>query len=236
MEKAFVAGATGYTGREVVRSLRARGVETVAHVRPDSPRLEAWRERFLALGATVDTTAWERAPMAETLRRLQPSVVFALLGTTRRRERAAAAAGRVESYQTVDYGLTHLLLQAAVESGVRPRVVYLSATGVREGTRNPYLSARARVEQELRRSGLPFLIARPSFITGADRDEPRPLEQLAAAVADTALWAVGRLGARRLADRYRSTTASALGAALVRLALAPGPPEQVVESEGLRPA
>ena len=40
---AFVAGATGFTGREVVRLLVERGVPAVAHVRPDSPRLEEWK-------------------------------------------------------------------------------------------------------------------------------------------------------------------------------------------------
>ena len=34
----FVVGATGYTGREVVRLLREKRIPTVAHVRPDSPR------------------------------------------------------------------------------------------------------------------------------------------------------------------------------------------------------
>lgn len=234
MDRAFVAGATGYTGREVVRLLRARGVETIAHVRPDSPQLEAWRERFGALGASVDATPWRPEAMANTLRRVRPSVVFALLGTTRRRGRAAARAGRSEDYQTVDYGLTHLLIGAAVESGARPRLVYLSAAGVSEGTRNAYLASRARIEAELRTSGLPFVVARPSFITGADRDEPRPLERAAAEVADAALGVIGRLGGRKLAERYRSTTGGELAGALVRLALAPGAPAQVVESEGLR--
>ena len=53
MQIAFVAGATGYTGREVVRVLLERGVRTVAHVRPDSPHVDEWRSRFEAQGAAV---------------------------------------------------------------------------------------------------------------------------------------------------------------------------------------
>ena len=64
-----VAGATGLTGREVVAQLRQRGVPTVAHVRPDSPRLDEWRARFEALGATVDTTPWAPDPLTRRLRR-----------------------------------------------------------------------------------------------------------------------------------------------------------------------
>jgi nucleoside-diphosphate-sugar epimerase len=230
---AWVAGATGYTGREVVRILRERGVETVAHVRPDSPALERFRERFLALGARVETTPWEPEAMAAALRSLRPDAVFALLGTTRARGRAAAARGAIDTYQTVDYGLTRLLLDAAGASGGRPRFVYLSALGVAPGARNPYLAARARLEDDLRRSGLPFTVARPSFITGPDRDEDRPLERMAAGVLDSATSVLGALGLRSV-ERWRSTTPRVLAGALVRLAFDPSAEGRVVESEALR--
>ncbi|HXI21184.1 MAG TPA: NAD(P)H-binding protein, partial [Gemmatimonadales bacterium] len=185
MTRAFVAGATGYTGQAVVRRLRGSGVETIAHVRPDSPRLEPWRERFAGLGARVDQTAWDPEAMRATLAALRPDLVFALLGTTRSRGRRHPG----ESYESVDEGLTLLLLRATVEAGIRPRFIYLSSVGVRPGTRNRYLAARVRVETEVRASGLPWLIARPSFITGRDRDERRPAERIAAGVADLALAA-----------------------------------------------
>ncbi|ABS25910.1 SDR family oxidoreductase [Anaeromyxobacter sp. Fw109-5] len=234
MHTAFVAGATGYTGREVVRALRAAGIATVAHVRPDSPRLEEWRARFGALGAQVDATPWDAAAMATTLARVRPTMVFALLGTTRRRGREAARRGRSESYASVDHGLTRLLLDAALTSGGRPRFVYLSAAGVREGTPSAYLAARARLERELSGSGLPYTIARPSFVTGPDREERRPLERTAAVAADAVLGIAARLGARRLAARWRSITAAELAAALVRLALDPAAERRVVGADALR--
>ena len=46
---AFVAGATGYTGRAVVERLVADGFEAVAHVRPDSSRLASEREALAVL-------------------------------------------------------------------------------------------------------------------------------------------------------------------------------------------
>lgn len=233
---AFVAGATGYTGREVVRSLRERGIATVAHVRPDSPRLPDWTARFAALGARADATAWDERAMAETLRELQPAVVFALLGTTRARARAAAKRGRTETYETVDYGLTALLLRAAMTAGSRPRFVYLSAVGVRDGTRNAYLAARAKVESELRASGLPFTIARPSFITGPDREEHRLLERGAARIADGALRVAAALGARDLADRFGSISGATLADGLVAAALDPAQENRVLSSTQLRAA
>ena len=56
--RAFVGGATGHTGREVVRQLCERGVETIAHVRPNSSKLNDWLNRFEGWGASVDTSAW----------------------------------------------------------------------------------------------------------------------------------------------------------------------------------
>ncbi|HEY8430378.1 MAG TPA: NAD(P)H-binding protein [Sandaracinaceae bacterium] len=234
--RAFVAGATGLTGRSVVAELRAKGVETIAHVRPDSPSLDAWRERFGELGARIDTTPWEEEALARTLRELAPTVVFALLGTTRRRAKRAAAAGRdprTESYEAVDYGLTAMLRRACEASGRRPRFVYLSAIGVREGTSNAYMAARARIERELRDGSLPYVIARPSFILG-ERDEARVGETIGAALADGLLDVLGALGARKLRDRYASIDAKDLARALVRLGLDPAAENTIVETDALR--
>src|SRR4029079_17325323 len=130
---AFVAGATGYTGREVVRALRAQGARAIAHVRADSTRLDEWRARFAELGAEVDTTPWTAPAMTSTLEALRPGVIFAALGATKKRANQAASHGEdpeQESYEAVDYGLTSILLRAAVKAGHRPRFVYLSSMGV----------------------------------------------------------------------------------------------------------
>ncbi len=237
MTTAFVAGATGYTGREVVRSLRARSVETYAHARPGSAALAKVEPLFSGLGAILDATPWEQSALTTTLERLRPDVVFALLGTTKARGREAAQRGEdpsAQSYEAVDYGLTAMLLRAVRAAGLRPRFVYLSSAGVTDGSANPYLAVRARFERELRESGVPFTIARPSFITGPDRDESRPLERLGATLADGALGVLGALGGKSLRDRYRSNDAQTLGASLVRHAFEPSSENAVLESESLR--
>jgi uncharacterized protein YbjT (DUF2867 family) len=235
MQIAFVAGATGYTGREVVRELVGRGVRTVAHVRPDSSRVDEWRARFEAVGAAVDTTAWGDAAMTNTLSVLQPTHVFSLLGTTRARRRASASRGNAESYESIDYGLTALLIRAAVVSGSKPRFVYLSSIGVREHTSNPYLVARWRAESLLRASGLPYTIARPSFITGPGRDESRPLERAGAGVANVIGGLARVVGARRFAGSVRSLTGGELAAGLVRYAFDPAAENVTLGTEELLP-
>ena len=230
-----MAGATGYTGRAVVSALRARGVEVIAHVRPDSPSLDRWRDRFGSIGARVDVTPWEADAMHRSMTALQPSLVFGLLGTTRARARRARRQhGRVENYATVDVGLTMMLYDAARRSGARPRFVYLSAVGVGQDTRNEYVAARALVERRLEDGDLPSIIARPSFISGPDRDEFRLAERLGVHATDLLLWLAGLLGAHRLRERYRSTTSAILADALVGLALDPHSENRVYQSEELR--
>jgi uncharacterized protein YbjT (DUF2867 family) len=174
--------------------------------------------------------------MTATLARLRPPAIFALLGTTRRRGQASG-----DTYASVDYGLTALLLRAARRAadatGVAPRFVYLSAVGASAASGNAYLAVRGRLEGELAASGLPYVIARPSFITGPDREESRPAERAAARAVDAALVPLRLLGARRLADRYRSTTADELARALVRAAVASsdrGTLGRVLEGDALR--
>jgi uncharacterized protein YbjT (DUF2867 family) len=238
MNTAFVAGATGYTGREVVRELCERdGVAAVAHVRPDSGALGDWRERFKGLGADVDTTAWDEGAMTAALRETRPTHVFALLGTLSARMAEARKDGldpETLSYEAVDYGLTALLMRSCVAADISPRFVYLSSAGVRESAPGDYLRVRHRMETELLASGLPYTIARPSFISGPDRPEPRPFERLGAGLADTALFVAGAFGATKVRDRYHSTDAATLAGALVRLAFDEDSMNRIVESEDLR--
>jgi uncharacterized protein YbjT (DUF2867 family) len=232
--RAFVVGATGYTGREVVRVLRERGIPTVAHVRGDSPSLERARAGFALTGAETDSTAWAPAAMHATLSRVEPTHVFALLGITRKRAKQRAAAGAPpESYESVDYGLTAMLLEATRRAIPSAKFIYLSALGATDRTGNEYLRVRGRIEREIRESGLAALIVRPSFITGADREEDRHTERVAAWVADRVLGVAAMFGARALRQRFRARTGTELAAEMVTLALEPSSGVRVVDGVDL---
>jgi uncharacterized protein YbjT (DUF2867 family) len=210
---AFVLGATGFVGREVVRQLCVRGTTTYAHVRPDSKSLGEWQTKFGELGAQVDATAWDVAALAARWRELKPDQVYVLIGTTRSRAKADEVQGNI--YEQVDYGLTKLAVDAARASEVSPRIVYLSSVGADPKARSAYLSWRGKAEEAVMQSGLPWAIARPSIITG-ERDESRVGERTAAIVGD-GLLAVAGLFAKNLRDRYRSTTPDVLASSLIRL-------------------
>lgn len=201
-------------------------------MRPDSSRLEEWNARFADSGAAVDSTPWTPEDMRQTLARVAPDVVFALLGTTRARGRKAGAEAP-ETYETVDYGLTRLLLDASVASG-QPRFVYLSSVGVAANAKTAYMKARWKAEEAVRASGLRYVIARPSFITGPDRDETRVGERVGAAVGDALVGLAGLLGARSVRDRYASMSNVDLAEGLVAAALDGASDNAVLDSADLR--
>jgi uncharacterized protein YbjT (DUF2867 family) len=212
----FVAGATGYTGRALVETARARGIEVVAHVRPDSARLDQWRARFEEMGATVDASPWTAEAITTTLAQHQPTHVFGLLGTTRARAGQGLGSAVPETYEAVDYGLTAMLIDAAATLTPPPRFVYLSAAGVSPTTRNAYLAARAKVEAKLANSGLRHVIARPGLITGDDRDEARTGERVGAVIMKglSALGGVAGFGGV-LHRRYATMTGAQLAMGLL---------------------
>jgi uncharacterized protein YbjT (DUF2867 family) len=212
--RAFVAGATGYTGREVVRELARRGVDVCAHVRPDSTRLQDWRERFTSMGARVDTTAWQPSAFESTFKQLVPTHVFGLLGTTWARGRQDNS-----SYESVDYALTAMLLRATITANPDATFVYLSSWGVKAGARNSYIAVRWRLESELRESGLRYVIAHPALITGNDREEFRLGERAAALGVRVFLGAAGAIGLRGLRDRFATLSGKQLARALVNAAI-----------------
>ncbi|MBC8072031.1 MAG: NAD(P)H-binding protein, partial [Deltaproteobacteria bacterium] len=160
-------------------------------------------------------------------------LVFALLGTTRARARADGMAAQ-QAYARVDYGLTKWLIDGAASCSPRPRFVYLSALGVSQASKNAYIAARARAEAALRASGVPWTIARPAVITGADRDDERPLERVAGVVGDGVLALVGVLGGTSLRERYSSMDATTLARGLVRVGLDPAFADRVAGAEDLR--
>lgn len=230
MKTAFVAGATGYTGREVVRWLSKEGIKTYAHVRPDSPQLGEWERSFKKMGVRTDITPWEPAAFAQTLHQLKPEFIFSLLGTTRARMKQE----KNTNYESIDYGLTHLLLQACLSLNPKPEFIYLSAVGVGPKARGDYLKVRWKMEEEIRKSGLHYVMARPSFITGSDRDDDRPLERYGSWIIDQTLGIAGKMGFQKLNERYRSTTNTILAKALVMAALNPALKNITLESEELR--
>ena len=213
VKRAFVAGATGLTGRHLVSALTRLGMDVFAHVRPDSPRRDHWQKTFEEQGAQCSFAPWEPQSIHDTVKVIKPQVVFGCLGTTRRR--AAAGGG---DYTAVDYGLTAMLIDAACQLEPLPLFVYLSAVGVSENSKTAYMKARADVESYLAQSRLHSLIVRPSFIIGS-RDDKRPGEAVGARLSDGALAALGCFGLAKVVGPYRTVTGQMLAEGMAMLTM-----------------
>ncbi len=230
---AFVLGATGFVGREVVRQLCVRGGKPIAHVRPDSSKLATWKQTFGELGATVDASPWKVAALATSLREFRASELYILIGTTRAKAKSDQVSGDI--YQQIDRGLTKIAVEAAQQiAGIEQplRLIYLSSVGADPNASSAYLKARGQAEAAVRTSGLPWVIARPSLIVG-ERDESRPGEAVAAGIGDSMLAVAGLFGGKKLRAKYRSTSADILASALIRLGEAPAH-DTVVDGDDLR--
>jgi nucleoside-diphosphate-sugar epimerase len=203
-----------------------RGAKGIAHVRPDSKKLEEWKKTFGEMGAEVDATAWDVGAMAARWRELKPAQVYVCIGTTRSKAKSDAVMGNI--YEAVDLGLTKIAVEAARASEVKPRIVYLSSVGADAKARSAYLRARGEAERVVKESGLEWAIARPSIITG-ERDEGRFGESAAAVVGDGLLAVARVFGGKKLRERYRSTTPDVLASALIRIGEAT---ERVVVVDG----
>lgn len=233
MKRAFVAGATGYTGKELIGQLRRAGLDVVAHIRPSSPSFERSKTEFEALGARVCAVEWDQEAFFKAFADLQPSHVFALLGTTKKKGKEEKARGERATYETVDYELTAMLMRAALSSGTCQRFIYLSSLGVSAGSKSAYLRVRWKMETELRASGLNYTIARPSLISGEDREENRPMERVGAWVSRGLLGGLSFLGATGLRDRYQTVNATTLASGLHQAALNPRFSESILHTEDL---
>jgi uncharacterized protein YbjT (DUF2867 family) len=227
---AFVLGATGFVGREVVRQLCVRGTSVIAHIRPDSSKLAHWLATFPEQGAETDVTPWDVDKLALRFRTQPPQQIYVLIGTTRSKAKSDRVEGNI--YEQVDYGLTKLAVDAARSSETKPRLVYLSSVGADPTARSEYLAWRGKAEVVVRESGLPWVIARPSIITG-DREDSRLGERSAAVIGDGLLAVAGVLGGKALRSKYKSTTPDILASALIRLGEAPEH-DRVIDGSDLR--
>ena len=141
----LVTGATGKQGGHLVRELLARGHSIRALTRkPESPAATALAQR----GATIVTGDFEDQ---ESLERAARGVdaVFAMATPFESGEQAETREGIniVRAASTV--GVTHL--------------VYSSVAGADRATGIPHFDSKFEIENEIRRSGVPFTIVAPVF-------------------------------------------------------------------------
>lgn len=150
----LVTGAAGFVGRHVTRLLTERGERVRALVRDiaGATRLDDV-DCELAHGDVTDPDSLQEA----------------LAGIDTVVHLVAIIAGRPADFERVMTRGTENVLAAARAAGAG-RVVYMSALGVSEQTKDtvPYYRAKWACEQAVIDAGIPYAILRPSFVFGPD--------------------------------------------------------------------
>jgi NADH dehydrogenase len=147
----LVTGASGFVGGHVVPALRAAGHEVRALVR--SPKQAGDLDAVLVQGDVTDPS----------------SVRSAVDGCDTVVHLVAIRQGSREQFQRIMIDGTRNLIAAAKDAGVK-RFILMSALGTSAETKDlgPYFGAKWAEEQDVKTSGIPYVIFRPSFIFAKD--------------------------------------------------------------------
>jgi NADH dehydrogenase len=150
----LVTGGSGFVGGHVVHELRARDLQVRCLVR--DPRKGA---KLAALGCEL-----VQGDMSDP-----GSLGRAVDGIETVVHLVAIRQGRDRDFQRVMVDGTRDLLATAKAAGAG-RFVLMSALGVSEETKDlvPYYRAKWKMEEQVRASGLPYVIFRPSFVFARD--------------------------------------------------------------------
>lgn len=150
--KVFLSGSTGFVGSHTLRHLLAERHSVRALVR-DSGKTKPPPQNAACEYFTGDVVTGHGLDVAVA----GCDSVIHLVGII--------AEKGTNTFEAVHHLGTRNVVLAAQRNGIR-RFVYLSALGVRPDGVAAYQTTKWKAEEEVRRSGIPFCILRPSLIFG----------------------------------------------------------------------
>ena len=158
--KIFLTGATGFIGRNVLKRLLLEGHEVCILLRPR-------RSHLIDLGFGGEVPAEKKK-----VRHVSGDVVTGA-GLDQGMQGCDAVIHLVgiiveqgsNTFEAVHHLGTRNVVQATKRAGIK-RFVHMSALGVRENGVAAYQRSKWKGEEEVRRSGIPYCILRPSLIFG----------------------------------------------------------------------
>jgi NADH dehydrogenase len=147
----LVTGGTGFVGSHIVKRLALEKIKTRCLVRKGSNvnRLEELGIE-LSYGDLTDKESLNKALAGV-------ETVIHLIGIIVERKGA--------TFEIIHTQGTRALVEACKDAGVK-RFIYVSALGARENARSRYLSTKWEAEQAIIKSGMEYMIFRPSIMIG----------------------------------------------------------------------
>ncbi|NOZ26213.1 MAG: NAD(P)H-binding protein [Nitrospirae bacterium] len=147
----FIAGATGFVGRHLLRGLKAGGYRARCLVRSEEGVRFCHELGFEACRGDITDRKSLEGKLEGT------RIVIHLVGIIRERDKGGFDKVHVEG--------TGNLVDEAKASGTE-RFFFQSALGADPGSPFKYLRTKAQAEEIVKRSGIPYTIFRPSLIIG----------------------------------------------------------------------
>ncbi len=155
-QRVLVDGATGYLGSHLVSKLCQTGYEVRALVHPGARSADI--EFLRGQGAQIfkaDLSAADAVATAQALAGC--TAVVHLIGSV-----APKKGERLEDLHT---GQTRNLVASCKSAGIK-RIVMITSLGARENADNSYHATKWTAENEIRNSGLEYVILRPPLLFG----------------------------------------------------------------------
>ena len=146
-----ITGSTGFVGRHIAHELCSRGLKVRCVVRPISDLMPL-------VGLNIETCQGDITDVTSLEKALQNvGTVVHLVAIIRETKEA--------TFEMINLGGTKNLLHAAKRMGVK-KFIYMSNLGAGPDQHFPLLYTKWQAEEEVRNSGIDFVILRPSVIFG----------------------------------------------------------------------
>ncbi|KAG8985276.1 Protein fmp52, mitochondrial [Tulasnella sp. 427] len=177
-ESVLLLGATGATGKHVLRDLLAsnhfsRVVEAGRRVTPTESLQDATGKEKLTQ-KVIDFEKLEESGLKDE----KVDAVVVVLGTSK------ASAGSAEAFEKIDREYVLNAAKAAKVDAGQQRLVYLSSAGADANSFFLYPKSKGLTEQGLASLYSDCIIFRPGLLKEANRDEPRLVETIISKIHD----------------------------------------------------
>lgn len=160
--KAVIIGCTGLVGKEILKCCDEGSFDTIEAISRRPVNRSSDKIHNLI---ETDAGKWGEIIKEEGK---GANVFFSAFGTTR------AAAGGIEQFKEIDYGVNYKSALAAKELGIETYVL-ISSIGASSGSMFPYLSSKGKLEDDVLALEFPrTIILRPGILLG-QREKPKDI-------------------------------------------------------------
>lgn len=157
MKKLLITGATGFVGRYIVNEALQKSYDIHLIVRNSTKAKALFGEKPKIYQLKEFNNKKELRKIIEVI---NPQYVIHLIGIIQEK--------KSDTFEKVHYEYSKVLYETLKDFSVE-KIIHMSALGVGEKAPSKYHITKLKAEKELIKTGIPFVILRPSFIIGPEQ-------------------------------------------------------------------